>query len=234
MARSAGAARGHAVVALVARGLIAEVGEHVLPNRRVTKRYAIVERAVEQALRATGHRRRIRRDVTPVTSGPMTPCRAHAWHGVIQYKRGERKVVKGEAPGAMPGWVTPQEARRRNLKPAAPERRCRHCGRGLEARGIVYGGRAMWIPTEECPCPAAAVEREREERERRAREREDWLHRCGIGTRYLDAKPSDPATGSEKERYVSCDPLVLDDLGKELSVLPVVSDDALRSAECAL
>ena len=109
------------------------------------------------------------------------PQEDHAWHGVIQYKRGERKVVKGEAPGAMPGWVTPQEARRRNLKPAAPERRCRHCGRGLEARGIVYGGRVMWVPTEECPCPAAAAEREREERERRAREREDRLHRCGIG-----------------------------------------------------
>ena len=47
-----------AVSALEARGLIVELGEHVLPNKRITKRYGLVDSAVERAVRATERRNR--------------------------------------------------------------------------------------------------------------------------------------------------------------------------------
>ena len=47
-----------AVSALEARGLIVELGEHVLPNKRITKRYGLVDSAVERAVRATDRRNR--------------------------------------------------------------------------------------------------------------------------------------------------------------------------------
>ena len=48
-----------AISSLVARGLLVERGEHVLPNRRITKRYGLVDAAVERAVRITERRNRL-------------------------------------------------------------------------------------------------------------------------------------------------------------------------------
>nr|WP_314783764.1 hypothetical protein [Olsenella uli] len=45
-----------AVASLEARGIIVEIGEHVLPNNRITKRYRLVDSAVERAVRVTERR----------------------------------------------------------------------------------------------------------------------------------------------------------------------------------
>ena len=190
-----------------------------------------------------------------------------------------------EAPEGVPGLVKPAEAREMGLGPEPPRATCPQCGRELEARGVVVGGRVIWVSRERCRCAGslAAAEQERQaELEREARARDERLSRCGIGRRFRTALPSDAActafamgyrhgsgnglyihggvgtgktynaagvasvlldrgervvfttsielfsaiqgtfdgsspaeTASVKRRYLSCEALVLDDLGKE-------------------
>ncbi|RHD74834.1 cell division protein ZapE [Olsenella sp. AM30-3LB] len=101
---------------------------------------------------------------------------------------------KGEATEGAPGLVCPAEARAMGLGPEPPRARCPHCGRELEARGVVVGGRVIWVSRERCGCAGslAAAEQERQaELEREAIARDERLSRCGIGRRFRSALPSD-------------------------------------------
>ena len=112
---------------------------------------------------------------------------------------------KGDAAdGGGTSLITPAQARERGLGPDPPEARCPHCGRVLEARGVIVGGRVAWVSRERCACrgaKAAEEEARREESERTAREREARIARCGIGRRFRSALPTDVACASFAASY---------------------------------
>lgn len=113
-------------------------------------------------------------------------------------------------PGGSEGdchFITPNEAAERGLSgPKGEWPECPWCGRKLEPRGIMLGGRIAWVTSEPCGCDGearAAAEAEARELEAGERERIGKLARAGVKKRYLNAKVDTVDTQLYVERFGS-------------------------------